>query len=177
MTTQHQIIAICVIFFIAVPVGTMTIIKTINKLSSPPVNVLSRQTGDIEMNYIQQGHSYPDLLQSPAPIYDRVPSYFSSGNPPSYQTVDRFYINSSFEDNINLDFIWIILLVFIIVMILFNKPINNFRISSKNISTQEIAYTKNISTQEITYTKIYQQVNKGKYFTYGKYYSYVLFYG
>lgn len=177
MTTQHQIITICVLAFIGVPLGTFTIIKTINKLSRPPVNTLHR-SGDIELvDYIEQGYSHPDLLQSPPRIYDRVGSYWSgwSSNPPSYQTVDRFYINSSFEDNINLDFIWIILLVFIIVMILFNKPINNFRISSKNISTQEIPYTKNISTQEISYTKIYQQVHKGKYFTYGKHYSYVLF--
>lgn len=126
MSTQHQIIAICVIVFIAVPVGTMTIIKCINKLSSPPVNVLSRQTGDIEMNYIQQGHSYPDLLQSPAPIYDRVPSYFSSGNPPSFQTVDRWYINSCLENEniINSDFIIFIFMFFMFFLVIFKKWIH-----------------------------------------------------
>jgi hypothetical protein len=37
MTTQHQIIAICVIVFIAVPVGCFTTIKCINKLTRVPV--------------------------------------------------------------------------------------------------------------------------------------------
>jgi hypothetical protein len=138
-------------------------------------------------------------LESPVPIhqrfsnYDRVPSYYteqhapsyySGGNPPSFNTIDRFYINSSLEDNINLDFIFIILLflVFMIVIFYFNKsinnfstkPINNFPISTKPINNFPIS-SKNISTQEITYMKKYQEIHKGKNITYGKYYSYILF--
>jgi len=163
------------------------------------------ELGDfINPTQAQPDINYPDLLASPLPLPVRnssnfeivvsnwsghVPSYhtgsrtipsYITGTPPRYQSVYSGHINSCLENN-NLDFIWIMLLVFIwimvLVMILFNKPINNFRISSKNISTQEIPYTKNISTQEISYTKIYQQGHKGKYFTYGKHYSYVLFYG
>lgn len=134
MTTQQQIIAICVLVFIGVPVGTFTIIKCINKLSRPPVNTLVR-SGDLELvDYIeptrpQQIFNYPDLLESHDRIpyhtsyierisdYGRVPSYWS-GSPPSYQTVDRSYINSSLENSINLDFIfWIILFcVFLLVI-------------------------------------------------------------
>jgi hypothetical protein len=75
MSTQHQTITICVLAFIAVPLGTFTIIKTIKKLSRPAVNTLVR-SGDIELvDYIDPGYSYPDLLQSPPRIYDRVGSY------------------------------------------------------------------------------------------------------
>jgi len=177
--THTEIIWIVASLTFASTFGVYALVRVINQHITPPVNRLQRR-GDIELGYnIQPSTIYPDLLDSPPPIYNRTGSYWSewSGNPPSYQTDDRFYINSSFEDSINLDFIWIILLVFIIVIIFFfNKPINNFRISSKNISSQEIPYTKNISTQEITYTQIYQQLHKGKYLSYGKHYSYFLFY-
>jgi hypothetical protein len=75
MSTQHQIIAICVLAFIGIPVGTITVIKTVKKLTRAPVNNLVR-SGDIELqNYIEPGYSYPDLLQSPPRIYDRVSPY------------------------------------------------------------------------------------------------------
>jgi len=137
MTTQHQIITICVLAFIAVPLGTFTIIKTIKKLTRPPVNTLVR-SGDIEMNYIEPvhpGHVYQPI-DSVNPNYinyeaynwvDRVPSfytgqsapsYFSGGNPPSYNVMDRVYINSILEnENINLYFIWIIFIYFIIIIL------------------------------------------------------------
>ena len=101
MTTQHQIIAVCVLAFIAVPLGTFITIKTINKLTRPPVNVLNR-SGDIELvDYIeptrpQEIYNY-DLLQ---PTYERVVSM-----PPSYHTVDRFNVNCCLENSINLDLI------------------------------------------------------------------------
>jgi hypothetical protein len=124
MTTQHQIIAICVIAFISVPLGTFIAIKTINKLSRPQVNTLTRTRGDIELDYIdpaQPGRVYQplDMVNPNYESYnwsDRVPSYFS-GNPPSYQTIDRSYIHSSLENN--LDYIlWIILFcVFVLIII------------------------------------------------------------
>lgn len=49
MTTQDQIIIICILAFIAVPLGTFITIKTINKLSRPPVNALNR-TADNKSN-------------------------------------------------------------------------------------------------------------------------------
>jgi hypothetical protein len=71
MTTQHQIIAICVIAVIAVPLGTFTAIKTINKLMRPPVNVLVR-SGDIElMDYIQESN-IRDIDLSSIPQYPQA---------------------------------------------------------------------------------------------------------
>jgi|SRR5882757_171881 len=89
MTTQHQIIAICVIGFISVPLGTFVTIKLIKKLSRAPVNTLVR-SGDIELvDYIeptrpQQTFNYPDLLESHGRIsyyYERISDY---GRVPSY---------------------------------------------------------------------------------------------
>jgi hypothetical protein len=88
MTNQHQIIIICILGFISVPLGTFITIKTINKLSRPPVNTLAR-SGDIELgDYIehaQQTYNYPDLL---APTYERIaslaPTYQTGVFPPSY---------------------------------------------------------------------------------------------
>jgi hypothetical protein len=120
MTTHDQIIAVCVLAIISVPLGTFIAIKTINKLSRPPVNTLTRSHGDIELgNYIEPDYSYyPDLLESPAPTYytgQYPPSYFSGGNPPSFNTIDR--INCPLEDYINLDYILllVILLCFLIL--------------------------------------------------------------
>jgi len=143
MSTQHQIIAICIIATIAVPVGTFVTIKTINKLMRPPVNNLLRTHGDIELNYIeptQPGHSYqpidwvnPNYMNyDPYNWGDRVPSYytgqhapscFSTGNPPSYHTGNGFYINSILENEniINLYFIWIILFCLLIIILKINS--------------------------------------------------------
>lgn len=77
MTTQDQIIIICILAFIAIPVGTFTIIKCINKLSRTPVNRVER-TGDIELIATDNPQqNYPDLLEPAYPlnIYERVPSY------------------------------------------------------------------------------------------------------
>jgi hypothetical protein len=115
MTTQQQTIAFSVLGVIAVPLATFITIKLIHKLTRPPMNTLNR-SGDIELNdYIEPSNNYPDLLEFPPHIYDRVPSYYtgqaapsyySGGNPPSFNTVDRFYIHSTLEDNINLDYIF-----------------------------------------------------------------------
>lgn len=186
MTNSEKIWILVGIFSFAGSIGLLVGLREIiYRVNSIPVhNRLRRTHGDIELNYIEPSNShYPDLLESPAPIHERflnddrvpsfytgqhAPSYYSGGNPPSFNTMDRIYVNSSFEDNINLDFILIIslLLIFIIVIFYFNNPINKFPIS-----------TKNISTQEITYTKSYQHAHKGKYITYGKHYSYFLFSG
>jgi len=89
----------------------------------PPVNTLTR-SGDIELvDYIEptqpgQIYNYPDLFAPQFPSYNRVPSYWS-GTPPTYHTVDRLNINSCLENSINLDYIWIILLCFLILMLFF----------------------------------------------------------
>jgi hypothetical protein len=115
MTTQNQIIIICALAFIAVPLGTFTTIKLIKKLSRTPVNTLIRGSGDIELNYIEPSqpvHEYHPLdlnnLQFPTDgrITSYVPSYetglipsYRSGTLPSYHITDRFYINSPLELN------------------------------------------------------------------------------
>lgn len=137
MTTQHQVIAFCVIGIIAVPLGVFTTIKLINKLMRPPVNSLVRST-DIELvDYIeptrpQEIYNYPDLLESHDRIpyyierisdYGRLPSYWS-GTPPSYHTLDRWYISSWSENSINLDF-WIYLMLFCVFLLIIRKLISN----------------------------------------------------
>jgi hypothetical protein len=126
MSTQNQIIVICILGAIAVPLGTFIAIKTIHKLTGPVVNTINR-SGDIElMDYIeptqlQQAHY--DLLSPPLSTdfiqpqfipdtsmlsyYERGtssgignPSTLPSGSLPSYHSV---YINSIFENSINLD--------------------------------------------------------------------------
>jgi hypothetical protein len=157
MTTQHQIIAFCVIAFTAVPLGTFVTIKLIKKLTISPVNALNRQTGDIELgDYIQPvqpPHSYQpiDLLNyEPYNWAERVPSYYtgqaapsyySGGNPPSFKTVERGFINCSLEDNINLDYIlWLIL--FCVFLLLIRKLIisNKINIEKKLLSGLSIIY-------------------------------------
>jgi hypothetical protein len=108
MTTHDQIIIICILAFITVPLGTFITIKTINKLSRPPVNTLVR-SGDIELvDYIdpaQPSYNYPDLLESTygritslAPTYQTgvLPPSYRSGTLPYYQSVDGF-INCPLE--------------------------------------------------------------------------------
>lgn len=126
MTTQQQIIAICILASIAVPLGTFTAIKLINKLSRPPVNTLVR-SGDIELDYIEHTQEIHDfispqypryaIISNHLPWYDRVPSY-QSGTLPSYHSVDRGFINSCLENSINLDFfIWLILFFILVILI------------------------------------------------------------
>jgi hypothetical protein len=78
------------------------------------------------LNYIQPAQTYPDLLESPAPIYEWIQSYppsyetgvipsYRSGTLPSYYSNDRWLINCSLENNINLE---IILLIFIVLCFL-----------------------------------------------------------
>jgi uncharacterized protein YneF (UPF0154 family) len=168
MTTQHQIIAICIIATIAVPVGTFVTIKTINKLMRPPVNNLLRTHGDIELDYIeptqpQQIYNYPDLLGqhfpthgiiSNHPVYEgSLPSYFSTGNPPSYRSGNGFYINSCLENTVNVDYIsWLILffiLGFLVIKYLSQKYFKKY---------DKIIFSEGISIDTITFTKDYQKL-------------------
>lgn len=149
MTTQHQVIAICVIAFISIPLGTFTMIKCIKKLSRPPVNVLHRP-GNIQLDHIeptrpQDIYNYPDLL---VPQFERISNYtsyyrtphsyppsYQPGNPPSYRSEslpnyyidDRGYINSCLENAINLEFIlWLILFSIVLILIIkFYKMLTN----------------------------------------------------
>lgn len=86
MTTQHQIIAICIIVFIAVPLGTFTTIKCIKKLTRVPVNTLVR-SGDIEMvDYIepsQPTHAYYPLDLSNSQFINHAP-YYENGRLQSF---------------------------------------------------------------------------------------------
>lgn len=142
MTTQHQIIAMCIIVFIAVPLGTFTTIKCIKKLTRVPENTLIR-SGDIELvDFIEPTRPQQtyDLLGQHFPIYDRFQSYppsyetgvipsYRSGTLPTYQSIEGININCCLENNINLE---IILLVFIFLCFLIlwrirNNPwFNNF---------------------------------------------------
>jgi len=97
MTQQNQIIMLCILIFIAVPVGTFVTIKTINKLSTPPVNTLTRNRGDIELiDYIepsQPAYTYHpnqfDLENNLFPVLERIsypPTYYTGPYTPSYRS-------------------------------------------------------------------------------------------
>ena len=135
MTQQNQIIMLCILIFIAVPVGTFVTIKTINKLSRPPVNTLTRDRGDIELiDYIeplQPAYTYHpnqiDLENNLFPVLERIsypPTYYTGANPPSYrsgtlpyyQSVDGININFGLEKAINIDFIWWLILIIMILI-------------------------------------------------------------
>jgi hypothetical protein len=148
MTTQHQIIAFSIIAFISVPLFTFVTIKTINKLTRPQVNSLIRTRGDIELDYINpvQPDQVYQPLDMPNPNYinwsDRVPSfytgryppsYFSGGNPPSFHTNDRSLINCCLEDNINLDYIFYIILFCVFLLLVRKLIISNQLITVKII--------------------------------------------
>jgi hypothetical protein len=66
MSHTDFIIAISILTFIAIPVGGITVIKTIKRFTRPPVNTLQTR-GDIELvDYIEPTHpgqiyQYPDL--------------------------------------------------------------------------------------------------------------------
>ena len=69
-------------------------------------NVLQRPITDIEIGWIryERTQDYPDLLVEPSRIHERFSSYppsYSTGNPPSYNYLDRYFINSNFENDIN----------------------------------------------------------------------------
>ena len=125
--THTEIIWILATAGFASTFGVYAAIRKITHYTRVPENRLYRRS-DIELvDYIepthpQQAYTYPDLLESQ--IYDRGPSYWSV-NPPSYQTVDRGYINSSLENNINLDFAWVIL--FIISILIISLLIRKYR--------------------------------------------------
>lgn len=113
--------------------GPIAIIKLVKQYTRTPVNVLTRR-GDIKLgDFIeptrpQRVFNYPDLFESQ--VYDRIPTFYSgnppsyiSGTPPSYysgthQIVDRGYIHSCLENCINLDYIYILLiLTFLLILI------------------------------------------------------------
>jgi hypothetical protein len=71
MTTQHQIIAFCILAVITVPIGTFVSIKLIKKLTSPPVNTLTRR-GDIELGDFIQHTNGRDIDLSSLPQYPQV---------------------------------------------------------------------------------------------------------
>jgi len=98
-------------------------------------------------------YNYPDLLASNPQFYERLsngrltsffsganppsywsgnpPSFFSGNTIPSYQTIDRTYINSCLENNINLDYFFLFILL--IVILLNRKIIMKFFIKNSLI--------------------------------------------
>jgi hypothetical protein len=140
MTTQDQIIIICILAFIAVPLGTFITIKTINKLSRAPVNALNR-TADIELvDYIEPlqplNTYYPnqfDLVNNQFSVLERIsyaPTYYTgsnipfyqSGTLPYYQSVDGININSCLEnENIFNSFFTFLIFIIMFLVIIFLK--------------------------------------------------------
>lgn len=141
MTTQTQVIIFCVIGVVSIPLGTFVAIKTINKIWAPPLDILRRNTGDIELvDYIQPSRPgityYPrELLDSQFyPSYERyssAPTYYSgvnySSTLPSYHTVDNNIINCCLENEniINQDIIFWLITFLIINLIISTINLKN----------------------------------------------------
>jgi hypothetical protein len=99
--SHFDIIIITVTLFISSTAGVYVAVRYTNLLTRPPVNTLTRRSGDIELQYIEPStNNNLDLLQ-PQQVYtsninsclensinlESTPSYLS-GNPPSYNTLD-----------------------------------------------------------------------------------------
>jgi len=125
MTHQHQIIAFCILAAIAVPVGTLIAIKTINKLSGHPVNSLHRRN-DIELQEVIdpiQHINGRDIDLSSLPQYPQAMFNYqlpiSWDHPPRYSQLTDNFINSPLEMD-SWDFIpWLKFLLILIVLIKF----------------------------------------------------------
>lgn len=140
MTHQETIWVVATVCF-ASTFGVFATIRYIKLHTRPPVNTLVR-SGDIELvDYIeptrpQQIYNYPDLLESHgrfSDYYGRVQSYWS-GTPPSYQTVDRGYINCCLENNIDLFDIIIAFILGVLFFFLVNYCI--LKLSKINSKTE-----------------------------------------
>lgn len=115
---SSNIIIITATVTISSTLGVYVVIRKIIQYTRPPVNTLVR-SGDIELvDYIeptqpQQAYTHLDLLE---PQFDTNLDYWRV---PSYHTIDRWNINCCLENSINLDYIWIIFLCFLILMLFF----------------------------------------------------------
>ena len=145
MTTQ--VIILCALGAIAVPLGTFVTIKKFS--GHTPINTL-RRNHDIELqdvNHIQSNlrdidiSSIPEYPTSqllinqmpirwdiyPPPRFDHLSGNTATRNtPPGYSQIRESYINSPLENIINYDFIfWLILfiLIYIIIIIILNYKI------------------------------------------------------
>jgi hypothetical protein len=79
-------------------------------------------------NYINWSDRVPSFYTGRYP-----PSYFSGGNPPSFHTNDRSLINCCLEDNINLDYIFYIILFCVFLLLVRKLIISNQLITEKII--------------------------------------------
>jgi hypothetical protein len=144
---NSDIIIITVTLTLVSTLGVFAAIRVVNQYTRAPENTLVR-SGDIELgDYIEptqptQVYQYPDLIQ---PMYNR-----DSFLPPSYHTIDRWYINSWLESEINLDYIFI--LIAFISGIIFILLLDYFKNKSSPIFTNGIS--KEIVTNKFKYQHI-----------------------
>lgn len=85
MTTQTQIIIICIMAAVAVPVGTFTLIQCIKKLTPTPVNSLHRR-GDLQLVDFITPTQPPNSFQIDLENYNSHYTNFNSIYPPSYRS-------------------------------------------------------------------------------------------
>jgi len=101
--SHSDIIIITVTLFVTSTAGVYVAVRYTNLLTRPPVNTLTRRSGDIELQYIEPStNNTLDLLQ-PEEVSKRVQQDYTSeritnssegitsslgNNPPSYHTLD-----------------------------------------------------------------------------------------
>lgn len=129
--SHTDIIWIVVTLTFSSTVGVYAAIRYTNLHTRPPVNTLVR-SGDIELvDYIEPTHvrdidlsslpQFPHVMVNnplpirwdiyPLPRFSHLTENTATGNtPPGYSQLTNNFINSSLENNINLDFFaWVIL--------------------------------------------------------------------
>jgi hypothetical protein len=93
-----DIIIITGTILISSTLGVYAVLRCINQHTNPPINTLSRRSGDIELQYIEPSiDNNLDLLQPQQVYISNINSCLEdsinlqstqSGNPPSYNTLD-----------------------------------------------------------------------------------------
>ena len=107
--------------------GVYVIITKVIRYTPTPVNTLVRR-GDVELQEITHPINVRDIDLSSLPQYPQVmvnnPNPIRWEYPPRYSELSNNLINCSLENNINLDYIFIVI-VFFLILILIWKLIYN----------------------------------------------------
>lgn len=170
-----DIIIIVVSISLASTLGVYASIKIINQYTRTPLNTLRRETGDIELNDLieprlpEQVHHFMRFERiSDVPTGPTSDVSYRTNLPSSDIWVDPsspdgdilneywFNINSGLEKDINIDFIWGLIFITMILIIYY------FLSTVKRNNENKIVFTEGISTNIITFTEDYRDLLSSK---------------
>lgn len=165
---ETNIILIVSLVLFSSTIGVYGLVKIIKNNTSSPFNTLTRRgRGDIELveynepTIPEQAHHPSELLKHHInsveiiPSND-VPSFNLSNVPTSPIRWERYNINCCLENEINIDFIWGLIFIIMILIIYY------FLSTIKRNNGNKIVFTEGISTNIITFTEDYQDLLSSK---------------